>query len=162
MTIAQQIAQFQAQKSAALASMDQLVSKGLTLAGDDETAYSAHEAEVVEIDKHLARLKAAEARQAATAEPVGIASIQVSDNAPKGTDFVRYCKAMALSKGNPMQAVEIAKSMNYGERVENVIKAAVAAGSQSLCRQQEEQRSKKHCFHDGLPNWALAISLTIS
>ena len=129
MTIAQQIAQFQAQKSAALASMDQLVSKGLTLAGDDETAYSAHEAEVVEIDKHLARLKAAEARQAATAEPVGIKSIQVIDNAPKGTDFVRYCKAMALSKGNPMQAVEIAKSMNYGERVENVIKAAVAAGS---------------------------------
>ena len=129
MTIAQQIAQFQAQKSAALASMDQLVSKGLTLAGDDESAYSAHEAEVVEIDRHLTRLKAAEARQAATAEPVGIASIQVIDNAPKGTDFVRYCKAMALSKGNPMQAVEIAKSMNYGERVENVIKAAVAAGS---------------------------------
>ena len=129
MTIAQQIAQFQAQKSAALASMDQLVSKGLTLAGDDETAYSAHEAEVVEIDKHLARLKAAEARQAATAEPVGVKSIRVIDNAPKGTDFVRYCKAMALSKGNPMQAVEIAKSMNYGERVENVIKAAVAAGS---------------------------------
>ena len=31
-----------------------------------------------------------------------------------------------------------------------------------LAWQQEEQRSKKHCFHDGLPNWALAISLTIS
>ena len=129
MSIAQQIASFEAKKAAALASMDQLVSKGLTLAGDDETAYSAHEKEAAEIEKHIERLKAAEARQAATAEPVGIKSIQVIDNAPKGTDFVRYCKAMALSKGNPLQAVEIAKSMNYGERVENVLKAAVAAGS---------------------------------
>ena len=40
--------------------------------------------------------------------------------------------------------------------------AAVTAGSKSLRGQQEEQRSKKPCFHDGLPDWALAISLTIS
>lgn len=38
-------------------------------------------------------------------------------------------KSMALGRGNPMQALEIAKSLNYGSRVENVIKAAVAAGS---------------------------------
>lgn len=129
MTLAEQIASFEAKKTTALAGMDQLIAKGLTLAGDDEITYQAHEAEIVEIDKHLARLKSAEARQAQTAAPIGIKSVQVTDNAPKGTDFVRYTKALALSRGNPMQALELAKGMNYGSRVENVLKAAVSAGS---------------------------------
>jgi HK97 family phage major capsid protein/HK97 family phage prohead protease len=129
MTLAEQVASFKAKKSAALSNMDALIQKGITLAGADETAYAAHEAEIVEIDKHLARLASAEARQASTAAPVGVKSVQISDNAPKGTDFVRFTKALALSRGNPMQAVELAKSLKFGNRVETVLKAAVAAGS---------------------------------
>ncbi|WP_291986374.1 phage major capsid protein [Candidatus Accumulibacter sp. ACC007] len=129
MNIAEQIQQFEVKKSAALASMDGLISKGITLADEDDAAYQAHEAEVAQIDKHLARLKQAETRGAQAALPVGVQSIQVVDNAPKGTDFVRYTKALALSRGNPLMAVEVAKNLNYGPRVENVLKAAVAAGT---------------------------------
>lgn len=133
MTLAEQIASFEAKRTETLKAMDTLIMKGATLAGQDETDYKAHEAELAEIDKHLERLKAAEARQAAAATPVvGISGTRieaVKDNAPAGTDFVRYVKALALSRGNPMQAVEIAKSMNLGNRVDTVLKAAVAAGS---------------------------------
>ncbi len=129
MSIAEQIQQFEQKKSAAQSGMDALISKGITLAGEDEAAYQAHESEIAEIDKHLARLKSAEARQATKATPVGISSVQVIDNAPKGTEFVRYTKALALSRGNPMMALEVAKGLNYGPRVETVLKAAVAAGT---------------------------------
>lgn len=129
MTIAEQIASFEAKKSVALAGMDTLVQKGVTLQGDDEAAYARHEAEVAEIEKHLARLKDAEARQAKSARPVQGVNITVADNAPKGTAFTRYAKALALGRGNPMQALEIAKGMGYGNQVETVLKAAVAAGS---------------------------------
>lgn len=130
MTFAKQIQEFQAKKAALQASMDTLVSKGLTLAGDDEISYSAAEGELAEVEKHLTRLISAEARQAQSATPIaGIKSVQVEDNAPKGTDFVRFTKALALSKGNPMQALELAKGLGMGNRVELVLKAAVSAGS---------------------------------
>lgn len=136
MSIAEQIRSFETKRAELLAKQDALVTKGVTLAGEDEAAYQAAADEVAQIDKHLARLREAEARQAKSAAPVaGIAAapaathVSVESNAPKGIDFARYAKALALSRGNPMQAVEIAKHMNYGPRVENVLKAAVAAGS---------------------------------
>lgn len=129
MNIAEQIKQFEAKRAEVLANMDALVTKGVTLSQEEDAQYKAAEAEVAEIDKHLARLKDAEARQAKSAAPVQGSILAVTDNAPKGTDFVRYTKAMALSRGNPLQAVEIAKGMNYGARVETVLKAAVSAGS---------------------------------
>lgn len=129
MTIADQIKAFEQKRAEALAKMDALVTKGTTLQGEDETAFQAAESELAEIEKHLDRLKAAEARQAKSAQPVAVSHIAVEDNAPKAIAFTRYVKALALSRGNPMQAVEIAKNLRYGDRVENVLKAAVAAGS---------------------------------
>ena len=130
MTVSEQIASFLAKRAEILGKMDTLVLKGATLQGQDDVDFKQHEAELAEVDKHLDRLKAIEARQAAAAVSVsGVKSVQVEDNAPKGTDFVRFVKATALSRGNPMQALEIAKSMNYGPRVENVLKAAVSAGT---------------------------------
>ncbi len=127
--ISQQIASFEAKRTETLAKMDALIVKGVTLQGEDETTFKAHEAEIAEIDKHLARLKEAEARQAKSAAPVIAAHISVEDNAPKGTDFIRFVKAVALSNGNPAQALEVAKGLKYGNRVENVLKAAIAAGT---------------------------------
>ena len=129
MTIAEQIQQFQAKRAEVVAGMDAMITKGATLSQDEDAQYKAAEAEVAAIDQHLDRLKAAEARQAKAAKPVQGSHISVADNAPAGTDFVRYVKALALSKGNPMQAVEIAKGLNFGNRVEMTLKAAVAAGS---------------------------------
>ena len=129
MTISEQIQQFQAKRAEVLAGMDALITKGTTLSQDEDAQYKAAEAEIAAIDQHLDRLKAAEARQAMAAKPVAGSHITVEDNAPKGTDFVRYTKSLALAKGNPMQAVEIAKAAGYGNRVETVLKAAIAAGS---------------------------------
>lgn len=129
MTISEQIQQFNAKRAEVVAGMDAMITKGATLSQDEDAQYKAAEAEVAAIDQHLDRLKAAEARQAKAAKPVGSAHVSVEDNAPKGMDFVRFTKSLALSKGNPMQAIEIAKSAGYGNRVETVLKAAVAAGT---------------------------------
>lgn len=132
MTISEQIQQFEAKKAQALAKMDALVTKGEVLNEQDDAGYKSAEAEVSSIDAHLSRLNGAEARQAKSAQPVaasGTPYIEVRDNTPKGTDFVRFTKALALSRGNPMQALEIAKSMKAGNRVETVLKAAVSGGS---------------------------------
>lgn len=129
MTIAEQIKAFEQKKADAIAKMDALVIKGATLQGDDESAYEAAKAEVADIEKHLARLHEVEQRQAKAAKPVQGSHISVADNAPKGSDYVRFVKSMALAKGNPMQAIEIAKAAGYGNRVETVLKAAVAAGT---------------------------------
>lgn len=130
MTIADQIQQFHAKKTELLASMDSLITKGVTLSGDEDAQYKSAEVEITTIDQHIDRLKSAEARQAKDAKPVARTPyITVGDNTPKGTDFVRFTKALALSRGNPMQAVEIAKGLQYGNRVETVLKAAIAAGS---------------------------------
>ncbi len=129
MTISEQIQQFQAKRAEVLAGMDALITKGATLSQDEDAQYKAAEAEIAAIDQHLDRLKAAEARQAKAAKPVQGSNISVESNAPKGTDFVRFTKSLALAKGNPMQAVEIAKAAGYGDRVELTLKAAVAAGS---------------------------------
>lgn len=128
MNVSDQIKGFEAQKAATKAKMTELVTKGITLEGDDEAAYLAAEAELASIEKHLARLQSLEAEQAKSAKPVQ-AAISVQSNAQPGTDFVRYVKACALGRGNPMMSLEIAKGLQFGTRVENVIKAAVAAGS---------------------------------
>lgn len=131
MNIAEQIKAFEAKRAEVLAKMDALITKGATLTQDEDAQYKAAEAELAGIEQHLDRLKAAEARQAKSAVPVSVAgrAVSVQSNAPKGTDFVRFTKSLALSRGNPMQALEIAKGMQYGERVETVLKAAIASGS---------------------------------
>lgn len=132
MTISEQIQSFRAKRAEVAARMNGLITKGVVLQGDDEAAYQADEAEVKRIDTHLARLAEAEQNQIKSAQPIivgHVPHITVVDNAPKGRDYVRFVKAMALSRGNPMQAVEIAKNLNYGDRVQTVLKAAVSAGS---------------------------------
>lgn len=57
--------------------------------------------------------------------------LRVHRNLPKGTAFTRYAMAIASSKGNLMQAEQVAKSM-WGDstpEVSRVLKAAVSAGN---------------------------------
>lgn len=132
MTIAEQIAAFELKKSVALAGMDTLITKGVALVGDDQTAYAAHEAEVTQIDEHLARLKSAEQRQAAAAKPVQGSNITVTSNMPKGVAFIAASKALIQAKGNPHYAADLAKSLYRDDpRIEQFIlqKAAVGAAT---------------------------------
>lgn len=146
-TLQEQIAAFVAKQAAAQSRMQELMTKaaeeGVTLDKEQADEYDGLEAEVKEIDKHLARLKSLEAIQVAkgsaatvqvAAEPSAVqvragAQIRV-ESLEKGIAFARYAKCLALGQGRASDALEIAKA-HYPEMKEmlTVLKAAVAAGS---------------------------------
>lgn len=99
--------------------------------------------EIKALDQEIADLREMEALNVEKAEPVegrtekkGTESragvhIEMKPNVPRGTGFTRYAMALAASKGNLMQAVEIARKNWHDStpEVENVLKAAVSAGT---------------------------------
>ncbi|MBB2977673.1 phage major capsid protein [Paraburkholderia tropica] len=108
---------------------------GRTLNEAESTEYEQITAELKSLDAHETRLKEQQALEAKTAVPAagGPAShspVVVKSNVKKGTAFTRYAIALARSKGNLMQAAEIAKQWTDSTpEVEIVLKAAVAAGT---------------------------------
>jgi len=144
-TIQEQIAAFQEKRTAAANLMNGLMTKagdeGRTLEDSESEQYDAASIEIGQIDKHLERLKAAEAvtiskatvvdgtgTKAAAASRSGI--ITVKDNLAPGQGFAQYVKVLAQAKGNLMQAEQIAKSQYPDNaRLQNVMKAAVASGT---------------------------------
>jgi HK97 family phage major capsid protein len=142
-TIAEQIAAFTAKSVAnearMLEIMDQSGEEGSTL---DETAreeYDTLKAENVSITDHIQRLKDHEVLMSKSALPAdggstlpirpGAVISMRGNNLPKGTGFTRYAMALARSKGNLVQAVEISKQWHDSTpEVETVLKAAVASG----------------------------------
>lgn len=145
-TIAEQIAAFEQKRGALVAANESIMTKaadeGSTLDAEQEEQFDGNQADIDAIDKHLLRLRAMEKVSVAKAVPVAGGSadeagktrsgtrVEVKGtNLPKGTAFTRYAKALAMSKGNLMQAAEIAKSWDDTPQVETVLKAAVAAGT---------------------------------
>lgn len=149
MNIAEQLKSFENKRAASAARLEEIMTKaaeeGRTLDDVETEEYEGLEVEVAAVDKHLVRLRGMEKAQAAKAKPVEAgkvnsvekgaeyrdnAIIRVERSLPKGTAFTRYAIALARSKGNLMQAVEIAKSWHESTpEVETVLKAAVAAGT---------------------------------
>ncbi|HDZ55380.1 MAG TPA: phage major capsid protein [Pseudomonas xinjiangensis] len=149
MNIAEQIKSFENKRAASAARLESIMAKaaddGRTLDEIETEEYEGLETEVVAVDKHLVRLRGLEKTQAIKAKPIegekvnsfekgaefrDNAVIRVERNLPKGTAFTRYAIALARSKGNLMQAAEIAKSWHDSTpEVETVLKAAIAAGT---------------------------------
>ena len=153
-TIREQIASFEAKRVASVARMDEIMAKageeGRTLNETETPEYDGLKSEVQTIDDHLARLKAHEASAVARAAELPAASaaveaasaaaaargssgiISVKSNAEPGIAFARYVKALAMARGNVMQALQIAKSnKNWRDttpQVEKVLMAAVEGG----------------------------------
>lgn len=143
---AEQIAAYEAKRAANAARMDAIMSKagdeGATLDTAEQDEFDNLDADNGAIDGHLKRLKTLESAMAASAAPVdgssaaagsqsrsGVAIVRGS-NLPKGTAFTRYAMALAVSKGNLMQAAEIAKTWHDSTpEVETVLRSAVAAGT---------------------------------
>jgi HK97 family phage major capsid protein len=147
MDIAAQIAAFEAKRSSSQARMTEIMSKaateGTTLDQAEQEEYDGLEADIEQIDGHIKRLKNLQKSLAGSAVPVsgnsteagtttrGGTRIEVKGvNLPKGTAFTRYAMALGRSKGNLMQAAEIAKGWHDSTpQVETILKAAVAAGT---------------------------------
>ncbi|VWD62949.1 phage-like protein [Burkholderia lata] len=108
---------------------------GRTLNEAESTEYDQLDAELKSLDAHETRLKEQQAIEAKSAVPVACgpaahSPVIVKSNVTKGTAFTRYAIALARSKGNLMQAAEIAKQWKDSTpEVEIVLKAAVAAGT---------------------------------
>lgn len=149
MNIADQIKSFENSRAAKAARLEEIMSKAAeevrTLDEAESEEYDNLSAEVKSVDGHLGRLRDMEKAQAAKAKPVEAekvnsfakgadfrdnAVIRVERSLPKGTAFTRYAIALARSKGNLMQAQEIAKGWEDSTpEVSTVLKAAVAAGT---------------------------------
>jgi len=149
MQISEQIKSFEASRAAKAARLEEIMAKaadeGRTLDEAESEEYDGLQAEVKSVDGHLVRLRDLEKAQASKAKPVEAdkvnsfakgadfrdnAVIRVERNLPKGTAFTRYAIALARSKGNLMQAQEIAKGWEDSTpEVATVLKAAVAAGT---------------------------------
>lgn len=148
-TIAERIAEFQKKRAELVAQKETIVNKAIV---EEGRTFDEHEreqndqldADIKSIDETLEMLKKHEGVMATKATEVttasrgegavvvaGSGSIQVSRNLPVATPFVRYVSLLALSKGNIMQAAELAKQFKDTPEVEAVLKSAVAAGTTS-------------------------------
>lgn len=149
MTIQEQITQFENKRAASAARMDAIMTKagetGSTLDDTEQQEYDGLDAEMKSIDGHLVRLKAHQARLAATAKPVtpentadpakaaqtrgGV--VQVTSLVPKGIGFARAAIALLACKGNRFEAIEQAKKHwpDMGTDLEMVLKAEQLPGT---------------------------------
>lgn len=146
-TIQEQITSFENKRAAHHARMTAIMTKsadaGATLDQTETDEYDGLTTEIKAIDAHLVRLRALEATtltkatlitatnpEDASAQRSGVPVISVKSNLAAGTAFIRYCQALAVSKGSKWEAIEYAKQWHDSTpEVELVLKAAVAAGS---------------------------------
>jgi HK97 family phage major capsid protein len=148
MNFAEQISAFETKRASLVAAntaiMEKAAGEGATLDAAQKEEFDGNEADIKEVDDHLKRLRSMEKAAGESATPVGTPRsqeegaqvrggqrIEVKNvNLPKGTSFTRYALALARSKGNLMQAAEIAKNWRESTpEVENILKAAVSAGT---------------------------------
>lgn len=157
MTIAEQISAFEAKRAASVARMDALMTKASdanqTLDDEESKEYDDATLEVKKIDEHLKRLRDMEQINKTAARPVngdtaqaGAESrarnpvISIKANVPPGTSFTRYAMALAASKGNRWEALDISRKAGWrdqtpevelvlSEDIPAIMKAAVGVGT---------------------------------
>lgn len=143
MKFGEQIKSFQAaleQKSARQTElMEKAGEEGRSLDAAESEEFDTLGDEIKATEVHIKRLESMQAADVAKAKPVEDVSgmrdrhagitVKAAHKVEKGTAFTRYVIAQCRAKGNLMQAAEIAKQWNDTPEVEQVLKAAVAAGT---------------------------------
>lgn len=142
MKFAEQIKSFQAaleQKSARQTElMEKAGEEGRSLDAAESEEFDTLSDEISATETHIKRLETMEKSAIANAKPVADVSgmrerssitVKATNPVAKGTAFTRYVIAQCRAKGNLMQAAEIAKQWTDTPEVEQVLKAAVAAGT---------------------------------
>jgi HK97 family phage prohead protease len=150
MKIREQITSFENKRAASEARMTAIMEKsgdeGRTLDETEQQEYDNLDAEVKEIDAHLVRMKAQEARNVANAQKVNTGTatdpaevekpgtqrgraIEVKSMLPKGIGIARMAICMLTAKGIPQLAVQMAKE-RYPDQPELhlYMKSVVEAG----------------------------------
>lgn len=147
-TISEQIAAYEAKRSANVGAMSAIMEKsaetGETLDASDQEQFDNLTADNEAIDKHLARLRVMEKANASTAKPVDGkndkaadvsrtpgAIVQVKRELPKGTIFTRYVAAKIVSKMDGGISAYDYAAARFADtpEVAEIIKAAVAVGN---------------------------------
>lgn len=125
--IAEQIAALRTRRDSALKAMQDAVdlagNEDRTFTDEEQKAFDKFKTETETVNAHVERLETQEKLIAQSARPAvsvvaasvpqssGYPSIQVADRSlPKGTAFARYVMALIASKGNMMQAEQIARN----------------------------------------------------
>lgn len=143
MKFGEQIKSFQAaleQKSARQTElMEKAGEEGRSLDAAESEEFDTLGDEIKATEVHIKRLESMQAADVAKAKPVEDVSgmrdraagitVKATHKVEKGTAFTRYVIAQCRAKGNLMQAAEIAKQWTDTPEVEQVLKAAVAAGT---------------------------------
>lgn len=153
MTIQEQIKALEATRQAKAARLEAITKAcgddGRTKNESEQEEFDTLMREVEGVDKELADLSKMEKMNITRAAPVTPAAGEGSQPAavtragggtphvlslrgsglPKGTAFTRYAMALAITRGSPHAALEIAKRWKDTPEVEEVLKAAVAAGT---------------------------------
>lgn len=141
MKFAEKIKQFQAaieQKSARRMELME-AAEDRTLDAAESEEFDTLSDEIKATETHIKRLEEMQTADVAKAKPVEDVSgmrdrhagitVKATQKVEKGTAFTRYVIAQCRAKGNLMQAAEIAKQWTDTPEVEQVLKAAVAAGT---------------------------------
>jgi len=141
MKFGEQIKSFQAALEQKSARQTELLeaAEGRTLDAAESEEFDTLTDEIKATEVHIKRLEAKQADDVAKAKPVEDVSgmrdrhagitVKATNKVEKGTAFTRYVIAQCRAKGNLMQAAEIAKQWTDTPEVEQVLKAAVAAGT---------------------------------
>lgn len=112
--------------------------EGRTLDAAESEEFDTLSDEIAATETHIKRLEIKEKSAIAAAKPLDDVSgmrerssitVKATNPVAKGTAFTRYVIAQCRAKGNLMQAAEIAKQWSDTPEVEQVLKAAVAAGT---------------------------------
>ncbi|MCS8058066.1 phage major capsid protein [Pseudomonas aeruginosa] len=152
-TIAEQIAEFLATRTAKAADMAAIIEKsaasGETLDAEQSESFDTLKDEIATIDKHVSRLREFEKAQVANARPAtesvrelspvqdlgksvvrAPAIVRSTRNEEPGIGFAKFALAMFAAKGNVHAARDFAEH-NFSDdtRLQGIMKAAVAAGT---------------------------------
>ncbi|WP_181149602.1 phage major capsid protein [Ensifer aridi] len=145
---AEQIAAFEAKRATLVAANEAILTKaaddGATLDAEQKETFDGNEADIAEIDDHLKRLRAQQAKMAQTANPVIPGAIKSSADGTaaragviikaaepeKGIRFARFAKCIGLAQKTHRDPVTIAEERYKDDPiVAAVVKAAVSAAN---------------------------------
>lgn len=147
MNLAEQIAALEATRAAKAAELESIVEKsmdeGRSMDADEQSSFDELEADVKSLDEDLVRLRKLQKIVGQKAAPVegdtpkkaaesraGSTIVSLKQKEVPGIAFARFVRCVALARGNLVQAEKIAeKDYKDDQRIVNIVKAAVAAGS---------------------------------